>query len=327
MLKYPPIISILLLGTLVSCISTQLSPPQMQGSATAPGASHPAPTQRHSWIDPEVRHTRERLLYVAVPSSNAVVIYKQRGHNQQPVGKLTTDITFPNAVWVDTQRNVWIVNNYSELESTILRFPQGSTTPDLTLPDPQWNASAVWVSDKGAVYVVNSGYYANFEIVEYPPHMKTAKVIGDRNLAYLTTAVVGDANGDLFASGFAQSAIGEIDERPAGSRHWRDTGIRLAEPGALAFDSSGNLVASDIGSDVIETFPPGQTTPSNTISCTAECASIAFNHAGTHLWVGEYNDPSGTVEERDYPKGTILDTLAQPYSYLYSVAASPDLYP
>ena len=109
-----------------------------------------------SWIARGVRNSREPLLYVADAYDNDIVIYEQRGRDQQPIGKITTDLTFPSGVWVDTHRDLWVANVNTETESTILRFPQGSTTPDLTLKDPNWNAAGVWVSREGDVYVVNN---------------------------------------------------------------------------------------------------------------------------------------------------------------------------
>jgi sugar lactone lactonase YvrE len=298
--------------------------PQLQGSLPL----HSAPAVARSWIAPEVRHANEQLVYVAETIANRVVIYEQRGHYQMPVGAISTDITFPVAVWVDTHRNLWVANTNSELESTILRFPQGSKKPDLILNDANWNVLAVWVALDGTVYVVNADYSGNCEIVKYPPGKTTSIVIGDKRLAYLTTAVVGDGKGDLFASGFGQSGVGEVDERPAKSKRWQNTGIKLNEPGGLAFDRAGNLVVSDIGSDVIETFSPGKTTPTNTIACSSQCTSLAFNHAGDRVWVDEAGDESAIIDERTYPSGTLIDRLLPPQgSSPEGVAVTPDLYP
>ena len=282
---------------------------------------------RPSWIVAGVRHTTKSLLYVADTYDNEVTIYMQRGRDQQPVGEITTDLTFPTGLWVDAHRNLWVANSYSELESNILRFPQGATQPDRTIPDANWNVDGVWVARDGSIYAINSGYYGNFEIVKYPPHKTVSQVVGDPNLTNDITAIAGDVHGNLFASGLTPSGGGEVDELASGSTKWQNTRIPLAEPGGLAFDRSGNLVVSDIGRDVIDVYPPNRRKPSETISCSAQCWAVALNHRSTRLWVDEVNDLNGTIDEFSYKQGAFIQTLAQPQdSYPQSVATTPDLY-
>jgi hypothetical protein len=197
------------------------------------------------------------------PYFGGVLAYRERGRNQEPFRKIQQDLLAPNAVWVDTQQNVWVANGGSGSsgnKSTIVRFPQrGTHPPDLILDDFGQFPTALWVSRNGAVYVVNDPLSAKepAQIVEYPPHKKAYTVIGDPNISHYTTAVVGDAKGDLFAAGLTGSGVGEVDERPAGSEHWDDTGIAgrhrsVSEPWGLAFDAHGNLVVDDYGSQRIE---------------------------------------------------------------------------
>jgi len=314
-----------LLAALAACTSvpTVTSPGGAQGARLR----FAAPSTRPSWITRELRHSTKPLLYVADTYANEVAVYVQRGRGQQPVGELTTDITFPTGLWVDTHRNLWVANSYSELESNILRFPQGATKPDLTIPDASWNVSGVWVARDRSVYAINSGYYGNFEIVKYPPHSVVSQVVGDPNLTSDITAIAADAHGNLFASGLAQSGGGEVDELPSGSTSWQNTRIPLVEPGGLALDRSGALVVSDIGRDVIEVFPIGHKKPSITINCSAQCWAVALNHRATTIWVDEVNDLNGTIDEFSYRKGRFIQTLPQPQdSYPQSVATTPDLY-
>jgi DNA-binding beta-propeller fold protein YncE len=279
-------------------------------------------------LAPQALSTQAPLLYVADSYAHEVAVYRQKGNGQQPVGELTTQITFPMSVWVDTHRNVWVANVVGEAQSNILRFPEGKTKPDLTLPDRQWNVSAIWVARNDAVYAVNGGSSGNVQIVEYPPHSNKSKQIGDPNLPDDITSIVGDARGDLFASGLALSGAGEVDELLAGSTQWRNTGIALVEPGGLAFDRSGNLVVSDMLKQVIGIYPLERTSPKRIIHCGEQCSAIAFDHTGTRLWVDELNDLNGTIDEFEYKTGKFIQTLPQPSeSYPLGIATSPDLYP
>jgi hypothetical protein len=307
---------------LTACVSSQPETPPLEPAGQTLTRLAAPPTTRES------AHGQEQLLYVAdTLSGEKVAIYKQKGYDQQPIGNLTTGIGEPYGLWVDTHRNIWVANSNSEVNSTILRFAPGATSPDLYLPDDYWNVIWIWVDRHDVVYVSNMGYYGNSVIYKYDAPRVTPKVIMDRHFSFMW-GVVGDAKGDLFASGlYENTGIGGVDERPAGSRGWRRTGITLGAPGGLAFDHSGNLVASN-SNGAIETFPPGQTSPSNTINCTAQCFSFSFNDKGDRIWIDELDDENGTVEERAYPSGKLLDTLAQPYGSMpFSVAASPDLYP
>ncbi|HEY2476666.1 MAG TPA: hypothetical protein VGI19_17935 [Candidatus Cybelea sp.] len=330
-MKTPSVVSLCALAAVMSGCAVRESAPALPGaqlhSMSAPYHRFPAhiPPAGPSWITPGAGS--KSLFYVVnyYPTVD-VGIYSQR--NRKLVGNITTGINLPLGVWVDTHRNLWVANATTNDESLIERFPPGKTAPDLELADPNYNAWSLWVARNGAVYVVNLSYYADTEIVEFPPHKTMPKVLRPPRSYPFITAVVGDTKGDLFTSELNASGVGEIDERAAGSKRWRDTGIRLAEPSGLGFDASGNLVASDIGDDVIETFPPGKTTPSNTIQCDAQCAAFAFNERGDRLFVDEYNDGSDTIEEITYPSGTLVGTISGlQTNSIDGVAASPDLYP
>lgn len=290
------------------------------------GAAEPGSMTAAPLVGFQVRDPDRHLLYVADTMHNAVIIYREEGLHQKPIGKLTQDITFPNGLWVDTQRNLWVANT-SPYGSTILRFPQGAIAPDLVLKDANWQAFYVWVNTKGDVFVVNCPTSGNCVVAVYPPGLQTPVTIGDPNLSDIT-AVVEDTKGDLFDAGIAITGHAQIDERQAGGQGWKNTGIPLYSPGALGFDARGNLVLSDTSTNVIETFPPGQTKASNTISCSLICISFAFNHRGDRIWIDEFNDGNGEIAELEYPSGKRIEGLHQPNgSSPQSVATGPDLYP
>jgi DNA-binding beta-propeller fold protein YncE len=280
------------------------------------------------------------LFAVEQPPFGDVVVYRQKGRNQKPFRTIQHDLINPAALWVDTSDNLWVGNEgavASGPKSTIVRFPRlGTQAPDRILDDFNWFPDALWVSRDGNVYVANDpvGATEKAEVVEYPPHSKTYKVIGDPNISRNITAIIGDAKGDLFVAGFTESNAGEIDERLVGSKHWSDTGIAgkgrsVNLPLSLAFDADGNLVVDDYGKKLIETFKPGQTKPSNAIKCVPlDCGVIAFNHIGSHLWVAEPNYSTGTITEFEYPSGKLIENLAIPSgSSAYALATSPDLDP
>lgn len=321
-MKRRSIVSILFAGALASCTAVQ--------RATPPAGAYPAELFDAAR---KPRASDERLLYVADATTyTAVTIYKQKGHDQKPIGYLATDLWFACGLWVDTHGNLWVANAFpsqgSQGNVTIVRFPRGSTKPDLNIPDPTWAVDWIWVNRHGDIFVVNNGYYSAYQMLEFSGSPYSAHIISDPRLRSVITSIVGDSKGDLFVSGLAKSGLGEIDERKAGSKRWHNTGIAIGAPGGLAIDASGNLVASDLLAGVIETFPPEQTKPSSTITCTAYCLSFAFNRDGNRIWVNEPGSGINTVDELTYPSGDLIDSLPQPQgSSALGVATSPDLYP
>jgi DNA-binding beta-propeller fold protein YncE len=308
------------------------------GTFASPRSSNLPAVTNNAFGAPDI--DRGLLFAVEQPPFGDVVVYRQKGQNQQPFRYINQDLINPAALWVDTFDNLWVGNEgavSSGPKSTIMRFPRlGTQAPDRILDDFNWFPDALWVSRDGNVYVGNDpvGATEKAEVVEYPPQSKTYKVIGDPNISYTVTAIVGDAKGDLFAAGYTDSHVGEIDELPAGSKHWSDTGIAgkgrsVSQPLSLAFDADSNLVVDDYGRKLIETFKPGQTKPSNAIKCTPlDCAVIAFSHMGSRLWVGEPSYFTGTIAEFEYPSGKLIETLTLGYaSSAYALATSPDLYP
>jgi hypothetical protein len=275
-------------------------------------------------MDPAVRSTHKGLLYVADENEQDVRIYMQGGHHQHPVGEITSGLGLTMAVFVDTKRNLW-VGNWTGSAGQILRYPQGSTTPDRTLNDSTGYPGALWVARDGTVYAVNGVYSGATWIAKYPPGSEQPQVISDPNIPLLTS-VVGDGKGAIYAGGLPNGGYGEIDELPAGQTTWQNTGMVTNTPSALAFDANGDLLVS---AEEFLTFRIGHKRPINSVPCNvSDCGQVAFDHSGKHLWAIESADYTGPVLEFNYPSGKRINDLHQPQtSAPDGVAAAPALYP
>ncbi len=279
----------------------------------------------HSWMDPAVRATHKALLYVADLYLADVRVYMEDGHHQRPVGEITSGIDDASGLFVDSERNLWVANQTGYVyQSEILRYPQGSTTPDKTLYDTSGAPSAIWVAKDQTVYVVSTPVYGSSVIVKYPKGRQQSQIVTDPHLFLFS--VVGDGHGNLYAGGQLETGDGEVDVLPAGKTTWQNTGMITNVPSALAFDAQGNLLVS---SDAFLTFHIGQKQPSNTIPCNrSDCEQVAFDRSGKHLWAIEAADYTGNVFEFDYPSGKRINALHQPNSSEPNgVAAAPALFP
>jgi hypothetical protein len=225
---------------------------------------------------------------------------------------------------VDAKRNLWVANETGyAYDAEILRFPQGSTTPNLVLYDYVGAPGSLWVAPDGTVYAVTSPIYTPPVIVKYPKGSQQYQVISDPHMQILIS-IVGDAKGNIYGGGLPYGAYGEVDLLPAGQNTWQNTGIATNAPSGLAFDAAGNLLVS---ADALLTFQIGHKHPSNRINCALICQQVAFDRSGTHLWATELSDNSGPAIEYDYPSGKRINVLGQPRNSLPDgVAVSPALF-
>jgi hypothetical protein len=321
---------LLIVAGAVALITSGCSASGAIGGAPLPAVRSLSPVGKiQSWIDPAVRSTHRGLLYVADENEQGNVrIYMQEGHHQHPVGYITTGIQVPMGLFVDAKRNLWVAN-WNGYEGQVLRYAQGSTTPNLTLNDSLGNPVALWVAQDSTVYVVTFPYSGPSIIVKYPQGSQQYQVIIDPNMSVLS-AVAGDAKGNIYGGGLPYSGYGEVDVLPAGKSTWQNTGMITNAPAALALDAQGNLLvsAADAQSNAFLTFRIGHKRPSNRIDCISDCEQVAFDRSGKHLWAVEAADFTGGVFEFDYPSGKRINRLHQPNaSGPDGVAASPPLYP
>ncbi|MEO9171068.1 MAG: hypothetical protein ABI282_09745 [Candidatus Baltobacteraceae bacterium] len=92
-------------------------------------------------------------------------------------------------------------------------------------------------------------------------------------------------------------------------------------PYAVAIDSAGNVVVSDVRAPAVEVFAPGAKTPKYTFAQTGDPLHIAFDASGKHLFVADAI--ANEIDEYAYPAGTIVNTINFPGSQLDGIAVSP----
>ena len=268
------------------------------------------------------------LVYVSEFYTSTIDIFDQKGRGQTRIGTLTTGVSFPGGLFVDSDGNLWVANETSVGTGYILEFAPGATTPTHTIQQPSGYALAtkLWRRSDGTLYVVDVTTYGGGYVLEYVPSTQTWTYLLDTNLIF-ETGIVGDSEGNVYAAGLnAQGA--EVDVLKSGSSQWENTNISVPyETGELAIDAKGNLVVADPFTQTIQTFKHGSGQAINTIACPGGCTDIALDRSGTRIWnVVASTEP--TVQEFTYPAGRLLDTVnVTQGSEPFGIAASPSLYP
>src|SRR5579872_4287473 len=90
-------------------------------------------------------------LYVA-QGSVGVLVYKQFGVNQSPIKTITSGLSRPEGLFVNTNGDLYVANLTGENVSV---FKRGASVPYKTLNDPNEVAGSPVVDTDGTVYVCN----------------------------------------------------------------------------------------------------------------------------------------------------------------------------
>ncbi|MBV9103437.1 MAG: hypothetical protein JO060_07580 [Candidatus Eremiobacteraeota bacterium] len=277
------------------------------------------PPRRHGpkpqgWRSDEATAAKS-LIYVA--SGDHVEIYPQRGHNPPPIGMITDGVLSAYGLYVDAMRNLYVCNWH---EDSVAVYPPGGTTPSAVYTVGVRGPLYAAVDAAGTLFVSNG---ADGTIVEYAKGHKSPTrflfTLGDE-----ADGIALDAAGNLYAA-YRKRATGNggIMFFSKGSPRGQDLGIALLAPQGLAIDTSGNiLVVETNGKDVIDTFPPHQTKPSQQIAVRGVPTQITLTQHLHHLYVSDLNRH---VYAQTYPNGRLHGKLRDPQhlSEEQGIAVSP----
>jgi hypothetical protein len=253
------------------------SPPPQRPAPAGPG-----------WLSTQAARG-DQLIYVA--NDNNVVIFPKRGQDPQPIGEITKGVTYAYGLFVDAEKTLYVCNQY---HSSVTVYPAGAISPTITytkgLSRPLYAAAG---PDRLFVGNGNTGKIAVFKQ-------------GDTKLLYsmktLGAEVDGlnfDGEGNLYAAYRRSNSVnaGGVEMFPRGSRNGEDLGIKLTAPQGLVVDPSGNIVVAETQTaDRIDVFPPGHTTPSQTLS-------VHGTPTGLALGVLEQRLYTSTLSSRVYLSG------------------------
>jgi len=202
--------------------------------------------------------TTSTLLFEGDQQNNQVAIYKagRLAHNPPPIA--TISLGCPYGMDLDKAGTLYVASNCGI--STITEYPIGQTSPSLTITNGISNPLGVAIDKHGKLYVSN--YPA--AITEYPLGATTpSKTIKGGGMVDPFGLAI-DSAGNLFIADFGASQVFEL-------KLHTHTLIPLnlqdmTEPLGVAFDPAGNMWVTDGSGDRVNVYPPGSTTPSQSIT-------------------------------------------------------------
>ncbi len=245
------------------------------------------------------------LVYISSGTGNAVYIYPKQvapGANPQPIGEITDGISYPSGSFVDRHGDLFVANNSN---FTVTMYPPGSSTWKLRYTGFAY-PNNVTVGRDGTVYIAD---FTGDKVVEFPKGKTRSKLTIP--IGYPPHGVALDADNNLYVSyntGAHGEGPGAVDEYPPGSTTGKNLNLPIGWAGGDVIDGSGDVVVADMSAVAVKIFPPGTTTPSQTITQGLEDpVNLAFDKSFKHLYVED--DEVDGVLVYDYPSGTYLTTL------------------
>lgn len=275
------------------------------GGISAPESTQQFASAGHSQIS--FAATSSKLLYIARYSYGDVQIYDSRTLTH--LGAIS-GFTNPRGVAVDSQRNVYVVDQGS---NTVKVLHRGAATPFETLTDPDGLIIQVAVGKDGTAYVSNEYNLSlgNGNVVEYPPgKTQPSRRIDDRHFSVVEDVGL-DSHNDLYITFFDEHSVGHVNEYPPGSIHGKRLPAALNGAGGIDFDSADDLVIVDTNRKAVKVFAQGSSSPKYKFAQgQIDPWDVALARHSTRAFV---TDPyTGNTYEYALPSGKQLHVIPNP---------------
>jgi hypothetical protein len=287
-----------LTGPVAGASPAALSQLTAGGRAIGPNGITPhSLANRHGWMAPSKSAAR---LYVSDEGDNVVDVFSVPGYSL--VGQISDGVDQPEGLATDKNGYLYVSNLAG---FTVTRYAPNSTTPSLTLTEPD-GPDGVAVTTNGYVLAgdVDGGVDVYSPGATSPSRRLTNSAISDEVLG-----VGADTHGDAYAAGNVSAsgyhpAIVEFQKLKGAGANLDLSD--LSAPTGVLIDKNSNVVVSDYGGDEVLIYPAGSTSPSSTISVKTPDRS-AVDKAENLIYVpqGIYDD----VDVPDYPSGTRVTTV------------------
>lgn len=262
-------------------------------------ALHPL-AQGAGWLSPAAKKCKQKL-FVSSYVLGYVAIYCTKGHNQPPIGEITSGIDGPEGAATDAKGNFYVTNTKS---NTVTEYAPGTVTPSFTYSSGLGAPAGVAVDAQQNVYVSN---LSPVSVKVYPQQTNTpSRTI--TNLPYPIDLAL-DPSGNLYVTSYTASfQNGEIVEYAPGSGSGTNLGIVTQAPGGITLDKAGDIVTADQRLTGVLVFPPGKTAPSETFAQNAlDPDPVRFLANEKQVYVGDA--VGNAVYVYAYPSGTLVDTI------------------
>jgi hypothetical protein len=249
-------------------------------------------------MSPEKKKKKKQLLYVSDEGSGVIDIFSVPSYSE--VGQITSGLDQPEGIATDKKGNLYVSNLSG---GTVTVYKPGGTSPSLTLTEPD-GPDDVAVGSNGYVYVGDT----DGGVDVYPPGATSSSSrLTNSDLDEGVYGVGVDASNNVYAAGLGSSGAVVVEFADASGSGTNLSLTELEEPSGVLIDKHNDVVVSDGELGAVLIYPPGQTSPSSTISATGADRS-ALNKNESEIYVPEGgNDQVGVY---DYPKGTAGTTIS-----------------
>jgi hypothetical protein len=262
-----------------------------------------------------------QLVYSCQFSENNCTVFNAK--TAELIGSLTTDINSPQGATVDNDGNLYIANSGGD---DILVYPAGATTPSKTLTDSGTEPADVAVG--GKVVAVSNITAANVAV--YLKGSTTPSYTLTDPTAAEGYGVAFDGLGDcVWSFNTTGSGGGQIDIFPGCAKGATpiNLGVTLTYAGGVAFDDSGDLVATDQDAKTVNSY--ALLGPSETTINPGFCDPLFINLGSTFSELAVADPCQGYTWRLSWPTGTPKTpgpynpgSYGEPYGAAYGPAPS-----
>jgi sugar lactone lactonase YvrE len=241
---------------------------------------------------------KRKLLYVSDEGQSIIEIFSVPKYKM--VGEITSGLNEPEGIATDKKGNLYVSNLGA---NTVTVYKPGKTIPSLTLTESN-GPDDVAVGSNGYVYAADVA--GGIDV--YPPGATSPS--NRLTNSYLSSGALGvgvDASNNVYASGVGPYGAAVVEFANASGSGTNLNLSGLEAPAGVLIDNNNDVVVSDFFVGAILIYPPGQTSPSSTISVSSPERS-GINKAENEIYPPEANNYA--VGVYDYPSGNLVTTIS-----------------
>ncbi|HEY5094806.1 MAG TPA: hypothetical protein VII69_06815 [Candidatus Eremiobacteraceae bacterium] len=280
--------------------------PKPQGALTAIGQGNKSAT-------PYSCPATGTIVYVADVAVNTVNVYKGQFAGQAACGQITTGLSEPGGMVVQTTTHDLYVSNFGGANVQV--YHRGQTTPYNTYTDPSvQDVADVAVAPDGTVFAANFHKRNRTErgsISTWVGGPNGGTFVGNFPMAISRDGynVTVNKNGEVYFTEVTKHQSGALWKMrcPAGvcGAQTRIAGVVFEFPGGMQFNDRGNLVAID-QAGIADTFNLPNPNP-RTFPLAGQPDAMALSGLDHHLFVADYRNHDAA--EYSYPSGKLIGTV------------------
>jgi hypothetical protein len=254
-----------------------------------------------------------QILFVSNASADEVEMYDPKTPNPSPEGSITSGLSTPFGLAVDTSGSLYVANLGN---SSVTVYKAGTSSPSLTITDGIDEPYDVTVDSSGDVFVSNLG---NNTIVAYKSGATSPYESINFNSYGQAVGIGVDGGNNVWVGCDTTSSVYEI---PKGSTTPKDANLSgLNGTIDVSFGKKDVMYVSNFGGSNVTVYTYGTTSPSTTITDGIEKNGPTFNgftKSGYFFQTNQEENVVGYMKNKTSPFSTISG-LSDPAG----VASSP----